>query len=89
MQTQTTDTARGSSTIAPSSPKQIPVGPGAAPQPTAEAQDLQQIREAAYAMYEARGCAEGHELDDWLQAEQRVQRSRTDAGQPAASDPAH
>lgn len=27
------------------------------------------IRLKAYALYEARGCAGGHDLEDWLQAE--------------------
>ena len=27
------------------------------------------IREAAYALYEARGHVHGHDLDDWLKAE--------------------
>jgi hypothetical protein len=29
----------------------------------------QQIRLRAYELYEARGRANGHEIDDWLQAE--------------------
>jgi hypothetical protein len=29
----------------------------------------QQIRRRAYELYEARGRGDGHELDDWLQAE--------------------
>ena len=28
-----------------------------------------QIRESAFALYEARGCGGGHALADWLQAE--------------------
>ncbi len=32
----------------------------------------QAIREAAYALFEARGCEPGHELDDWLEAEAQV-----------------
>ena len=27
------------------------------------------VREAAYCCYEARGCIDGHELEDWLKAE--------------------
>lgn len=30
------------------------------------------IRQTAYSFYEARSCAGGHELDDWLQAEAHV-----------------
>jgi hypothetical protein len=32
------------------------------------------IRETAYAFYEARGRADGHELEDWFQAEAEVDR---------------
>ena len=31
-----------------------------------------QIRLRAYALYESRGCEDGHELDDWLQAEAEI-----------------
>ena len=30
------------------------------------------IRETAYSLYVARSCVDGHELDDWLQAEAQV-----------------
>jgi hypothetical protein len=30
------------------------------------------IRERAYQLYEARGRQQGHELDDWLQAEREI-----------------
>jgi hypothetical protein len=30
------------------------------------------IHEAAYALYEARGCIDGHDLEDWLAAEASV-----------------
>ncbi|MDP3251696.1 MAG: DUF2934 domain-containing protein [Hydrogenophaga sp.] len=32
------------------------------------------IHEAAYALYQARGCVDGHDLDDWLAAEAAVGR---------------
>ena len=32
----------------------------------------QRIAEKAYGLYECRGCCHGHDLDDWLQAEQLV-----------------
>jgi Protein of unknown function (DUF2934) len=35
----------------------------------------QAIREAAYALFQARGCEPGHDLDDWLQAEAQVQQA--------------
>ena len=33
------------------------------------------IREVAYSFYEARGRGDGHELDDWFQAEAEVDRT--------------
>ncbi|HYL97261.1 MAG TPA: DUF2934 domain-containing protein [Terriglobales bacterium] len=32
----------------------------------------EQIRHLAYALYEQRGREDGHDLDDWLQAESEV-----------------
>jgi len=32
------------------------------------------VREAAYYHYEARGCIDGHELEDWLKAEADITR---------------
>ena len=41
--------------------------------PRSDPQDLdQQIRMRAYQLYEARGGEDGHELDDWLRAEEEV-----------------
>lgn len=38
-----------------------------------EIQQIQeQIRQRAYELYEARGCEEGHEWDDWFQAEAEI-----------------
>ncbi len=33
---------------------------------------LEQIRVIAYQMYEARGRADGHDLEDWLEAETQI-----------------
>ncbi len=33
------------------------------------------VRRRAYELWEARGRAEGHELDDWCKAEDEVKRS--------------
>jgi hypothetical protein len=33
---------------------------------------LDMIRQTAYSFYLARSCEDGHELDDWLQAEAKV-----------------
>jgi hypothetical protein len=32
----------------------------------------EQIRQRAYALYEARGRGDGHDLDDWLKAEAEI-----------------
>ena len=38
-----------------------------------EPQELEiQIRQRAYELYEARGREEGHDLDDWLRAEEEI-----------------
>lgn len=39
------------------------------------------ISSVAYSLYEARGCVDGHALEDWLEAEARV-------GQGVAAVPA-
>lgn len=33
---------------------------------------VEMIRQTAYGFYEARGCIAGYELEDWLQAEEKV-----------------
>ena len=41
-----------------------------------ELQDLElehQIRQRAYELYEARGWEDGHELEDWLSAEEEIE----------------
>ena len=48
--------------------------------PHGSAVDLEEVARVAYALYERRGRVDGHDLDDWLEAERIVQRqSRTDA----------
>ena len=47
--------------------------------PTAvnESQELEiQIRERAYALYEARGREDGHDLEDWLRAEEEIMEQK-------------
>lgn len=34
---------------------------------------LEKIRQRAYELYEARGREEGHDFDDWLQAEAEIE----------------
>jgi hypothetical protein len=44
---------------------------------TKSAPELQeQIRRRAYELYEQRGRDEGHELDDWLQAESEMTKQK-------------
>ncbi len=38
---------------------------------------LEEIRQRAYEIFLARGGAPGYELDDWLLAEQELERERT------------
>ena len=51
-------------------------------QPTTEISELQefeleyQIRLRAYQLYEARGRVDGHELDDWLLAEEEITQKK-------------
>lgn len=46
-------------------------------EPDLEAARDATIRRTAYALYEARGCADGQDLDDWLKAEAEWTRSST------------
>jgi hypothetical protein len=52
-------------------------------QPTTEISELQefeleyQIRLRAYQLYEARGREDGHELEDWLRAEEEIASKKT------------
>lgn len=52
--------------------------------PQVEPPHAMRIHEVAYALYEARGCVDGHALDDWLAAEAAVsadgQGTRSAAG---------
>lgn len=43
----------------------------------------QAIREMAYAFYEARGCVDGNDLDDWIKAEARVQQLYIESEPPS------
>jgi hypothetical protein len=39
----------------------------------------QQIRQRAYELYEQRGRTDGHDLDDWLQAEREIKGTQAKA----------
>ena len=44
----------------------------------AQSQHLaEQIRQRAYELYEARGREDGHELDDWLRAQEEITQRKT------------
>jgi DUF2934 family protein len=51
-------------------------------QPTTEINELQefeleyQIRRCAYELYEERGREDGHELEDWLRAEEEINKKK-------------
>jgi hypothetical protein len=40
---------------------------------------IDMVRQAAYSFYEARNFQDGHELDDWLQAEAQVDQKLNDS----------
>lgn len=52
----------------PTSPAQAPTGNG------------RDIARRAYELYLARGCDPGHDVEDWLQAEQELQKTVASAG---------
>ncbi len=39
----------------------------------------EEIRQRAYELFESRGGAEGHELQDWLQAEEEIRNKEKNA----------
>lgn len=45
-----------------------------------EASREEEVRRRAYELYEARGCGDGHDLEDWLEAEAEI----TDRSEKAA-----
>jgi len=46
----------------------------------------QQIAGRAYALYLARGADDGHDLDDWLQAERQLRNQIRDRGSIKSND---
>ena len=52
--------------------------PASSDAPATPAFDLEeQIRQRAYQLFEERGMVDGHDLDDWLQAEQEIKAGQT------------
>ena len=39
----------------------------------------QEIRQRAYLLFEARGGEDGHELEDWLRAEEEIKGAKSNA----------
>lgn len=76
MQAQKPATARGGKSIPKAGDKPATTeAAAAAAQPMPDEQREQAIRQAAYALYEARGCVYGHAVEDWLEAEAQVERA--------------
>jgi len=62
--------------------RKIPAALPTAPPATESTGEIQeQIRRRAYELYEERGRGDGHDLEDWLQAESEVtqQKAKTAA----------
>jgi len=62
--------------------RKIPAALPTAPPTTESASEIQEkIRRRAYELYEERGRSDGHDLEDWLQAESEVtqQKAKTAA----------
>lgn len=53
-----------------------PRNKGNQPSPTEEHPHQDEVARRAYELYEARGAEPGHELQDWLEAEQEVNSHR-------------
>ncbi len=57
----------------------MPSDPTKKPPPKAVSEPKQledQIRERAYELYESRGREDGHDLEDWLRAEEEIAREK-------------
>lgn len=75
IQAQKPPSARGrKSTTKTALTAQTPAAAGAT-QPVPDEQREQAIRQAAYALFEARGRFYGHALEDWLEAEAQVEQA--------------
>lgn len=78
-QSATTETAARAAKTLDRAPVPDPGEHSQAARMPAPADREQAVREAAYACFEARGCAPGHELDDWLKAEAQVEQASCDS----------
>ena len=70
-----TSRRKPSNDISPAAPEPLPATPpDGASEPPPQDEREEMIRRAAYAAYERRGHLAGGELDDWLEAEQEIDR---------------
>lgn len=53
--------------------------------PEADRSRAARIREFAFGLYQARGCTDGHDVDDWLAAEAALS-GESPASMPSATD---
>lgn len=92
MHAQPTETGRGRAMATTTPAQQDPVDAAPAAQADSDDHREQCVRRAAYALFEARGCGYGHELEDWLKAEAEVEAQRqqgfADPSSAAVSAPA-
>lgn len=85
MQAQLTKPTRGPTTIAP--PPAALESADAASAAQIDPDPEQEVRQIAYALYEARGCVDGHDLEDWLTAETQVRQALADPAPAVAAAP--
>jgi hypothetical protein len=68
-------------------PEEIVTSPQATGDTTAAPVDRERIASRAYELYCARGCEEGHDVDDWLKAERELTRPARSGGSEPLSSP--
>ena len=78
MQSDKPEAARSRKSAPKAAAKRRPAAAASAPETQPDLQREQAIRHMAYALYEARGCVAGYELEDWLQAEVQVQQGQAE-----------
>jgi len=90
MPTDKPEAARSRKSAPKAAAKRRPVTTASTPETQPDVQREQRIRQVAYALYEARGCVAGFELEDWLQAEAQVQQGLAELpSRPAMAQASH
>lgn len=87
MRAQLSESRRGRATPTTNRAKQDIADAPSTAQGAGDEQREQIIRATAYALFEARGCVYGHDLEDWLKAEAMVQTTTQDGAKPGAPAP--